>query len=172
MKVDMESQGYWYDDVQFKKDDTLLTVDGMRAYLDDSQKAAQLAALGCLVMNIVYQGDEAKDFDLMLSGDPRSDRVKLYKCTGDYKEVLGRKLRPNRKEVEQGPAFSMLLDASCMLDVDISDDMGARLTSDEPNLIKCTLAGMCARMDLTALSQMLLIPGMSRLVSVVMQLRQ
>ena len=172
MKVDMESQGYWYDDVQLKKDDKLLTMDGMKDYMDDGQRAAELAALGCLVMNVVFQGDEARDYDLMMNGDPRSDWVSLHKCTGDYKEVRGRKVRPQRKSVEQAQAFNLLLDGSLMMDLEVSPDMEARLTSEEPTLIKCLLAGMCVRMDLEALSQMVLIPGADRLVSVVMQLRQ
>ena len=172
MKVDMESQGYWYDDVSLKRGDRLLSMQEMKEYLDDGEKAAQLAALGCLVMNVIYQGDEAKDYDLMMNGDPRSDWVTLHKCTGEYKEVCGRKVRPSRKNIEQAQAFNLLLEGCLMMDMEISPDMEARLTSEEPSLIKCLLAGLCARMDLEALSQMVLIPSADRMVSVIMQLRQ
>ena len=172
MKIDMESQGYWYDDVLLKKEDKLLSMEAMKKYLDDGEKAAQLAALGCLIMNIIYQGDEAKGYDLMMNGDPRSDWVSLHRCTGEYKEVRGRKVRPSRKNIEQAQAFNLLLDGCLMMDMEISPDMEARLDSEEPSLIKCLLAGLCARMDLEALSQMVLIPSVDRIVSVIMQLRQ
>lgn len=172
MNVDMENQGYRYDDVRFNKEDSLMSIDGIKAYMDNGACAAQLAALGCLVMNIIYQGDEARDYDLMMNGDKRSDWVSLYKCTGDYKEVKGRKVRPSRKKIGDEMAFNLLLEGCELLDLEFTPHVEAKLSSEEPNLLKCLLAGMCARMDMQALSQMVLVPGADRMVSAIMQLRQ
>ena len=165
MKVKYSDISYKPGDAKFSSDDKLMSATELKESIVGLQEVANLTALGACVWNIIHQGDDPDaNTYLRVQGDEQTGWVNLYQgATADFRSA---------KSIAHASTFQLMSDAYDMLDGEAGEDLSEHLSKEGVSLSKCLLAGILAKLSVEDMTLLVLIPGASKMASLVSQLRQ